>query len=188
MAELKSKPQLVLIPGAWHKPICFSIIIPKLEAAGYTVHTTQMPSVTDKDPPEDLTADIAALRQLVDKAIGPGEDVVVISHSWAGTVASSALVGYSKDSREKTGKKGGVVRCGCMGLPRYTNFARADFIPYRPDMTSFMIPEGVGLMDAFEGLPPSWWTLEVRWISSSRDSPACLKQIQGLQSYADSHN
>ena len=112
-----SKPQIVLFPGAWHKPSCFSLIIPKLEAAGYSVHTAQLPSVTDHNPPEDLNADIATVRSTVDEAIGSGNDVVVIPHSWAGIVVGSALTGYSKKEREAKGEKGGVVRCGCMSTP-----------------------------------------------------------------------
>lgn len=112
-----SKPQIVLFPGAWHKPSCFSHIIPKLEAAGYAVRTAQLPSVTDHNPPKDLNADIATVRSTVDEAIGSGNDVVVIPHSWAGIVVGSALTGYSKKEREAKGEKGGVVRCGCMSNP-----------------------------------------------------------------------
>ncbi|KAL1602474.1 hypothetical protein SLS60_005890 [Paraconiothyrium brasiliense] len=135
-----SKPQIVLLPGAWHFPSCYSLIIPKLEAAGYTVHTTQLPSVTDHDPPKDLSADIAAVQTIVDKAIGSGNDVIVCPHSWAGIVAGSALVGYSVKEREAKGVKGGVVRCGYM--------------------CAFVAPEGLSLKDAIQGKQPTWWTLK----------------------------
>lgn len=81
-----SKPQLVLIPGAWHTPEAFSHIIPKLESHGYAVHTSQLPSVDPNpaDPPTDLSKDVAVVRDLVIKAIGDGKDVVVVPHSWAG--------------------------------------------------------------------------------------------------------
>ncbi|KAF2443563.1 alpha/beta-hydrolase [Karstenula rhodostoma CBS 690.94] len=145
-----SKPQVVLLPGAWHLPTCFSLIIPKLKAAGYTVHTTQLPSVTDKNPPKDLSADIAAVQTVVEKAIGSGNDVIVVPHSWAGFVAGSALVGYSKKERESKGQKGGVVRCGYM--------------------CAFMVPEGVSLSDTNQGPPPTWWTIEGDHFSRLTDS------------------
>ena len=175
MSEPQSKPHIVLVPGAWHKPVCYSLIIPKLEAAGYTVHSTQLPSVTDDNPPKDLNADTAALRQLVDEAIGPGKDVVVIVHSWSGTVAGSGLVGYSKDARRKDGKQGGVVRFGCMRPPNTQSTSRLTLYPYRSDMCSFMIAEGTSLHGNLAGPPPTWWTVKVSWFESSCVSSACLK-------------
>lgn len=137
-----SKPQIVLLPGAWHYPSCFSLVIPKLEAAGYTVHTTQLPSVTDHDPPKDPSADVAAVQSVVDKAIGSGNDVIVFPHSWAGIVAGSALVGYGSKEREAKGEKGGVVRFGYM--------------------CAFMTPEGGSLADFNQGQqPPTWWAPKV---------------------------
>ncbi|KAJ4289592.1 hypothetical protein N0V90_010921 [Kalmusia sp. IMI 367209] len=135
-----AKPQIVLIPGAWHTPECYSIIIPKLEAHGYTVHTRRLPSVTDSNPPKDLSQDIAAVQDLVTKAIGSGNDVVVIPHSWAGIVAGSALGGFGKKQREAKGEKGGVVRAGYM--------------------CAFMAPEGVSLVDAIQGQIPEWWSVK----------------------------
>ncbi|KAL5372598.1 hypothetical protein PMIN06_002676 [Paraphaeosphaeria minitans] len=145
-----SQPQIVLFPGAWHLPTCFSLIIPKLEAAGYTVLTTQLPSVTDKDPPKDLSADIATARAIVDKAIGSGNDVIVVCHSWSGIVVGSALVGYSKKEREEKGQKGGVVSCGYM--------------------CAFMAPEGVSLAESIQGPPPTWWTVEGEHFARLTDS------------------
>jgi len=139
---LMAKPQIVLIPGAWHKPECFSIIIPKLEAHGYTVHTRQMPSVTESDPPTDLSRDVAAARDLVTKAIGGGNDVVVVPHSWAGLVAGSAFGGMGKKEREAKGEKGGIVRAAYM--------------------CAFMAPEGVSLLDAIQHQIPDWWYIGVR--------------------------
>lgn len=138
-----SKPQLVLIPGAWHKPECFSLIIPKLEAHGYTVHTLQLPSVdaSPADIPTDLTKDVEAVRSIVTKAIGAGNDVIVAPHSWAGIVAGSALGGLSKKDREAKGEKGGIVRTAYM--------------------CAFMAPQGVSLMDAVQGKVPDWWYVDV---------------------------
>lgn len=137
-----SKPQIVLIPGAWHTPECFELIIPKLEAAGYTVHSRQLPAVGNENPPEDLSQDIEAVRELVTKAIGSGNDVVVVPHSWSGIVVGSALTGYSKKEREAKGEKGGVVKGAYM--------------------CSFMAPEGVSLLDAVRHEFPEWWGPQVR--------------------------
>lgn len=138
-----SKPQIVLIPGAWHSPIAFESIIQKLESHGYTVHSRQLPSVgSDANPPEDLTRDIAAVRDLVTTAIGGDNDVLVVPHSWSGIVASSGLVGYGKKQREEKGEKGGITRLAFM--------------------CAFVVPEGVSLLDALQHQIPEWWEVKVR--------------------------
>lgn len=133
-----SKPQIVLVPGAAHTPECMVPLMAKLKTFGYSTHCRQMASVgtPTPNPPEDLSEDIAILRSLVEEAIGSGNDVVVVPHSWGGIVTSSALVGYSKKEREASGKKGGVIRTGYMA--------------------SFLLPEGTSLMDAGSDEPPAW--------------------------------
>lgn len=136
-----SKPHLVLFPGAWHSPECYSLIIPKLEAAGYTVHATQLPAVGNPNPPKDLSEDIAAIRELVTKAIDKGNDVIVVPHSWSGIVVGSALVGMGKKQREAKGEKGGVVAMGYM--------------------CAFIVPEGVSLLNAANNEIPPWYQPKV---------------------------
>jgi hypothetical protein len=133
-----SKPQIVLVCGAWHAPgIYMTSLMSALSAQGYTIHTRQMPSIGNPTPPTDLSADIAALRTLVSDAISPtGNDVIVICHSWGGIVTGSALDGLSKHEREASGQKGGVVRAGYM--------------------TAFMLPAGGTLKDAPGTNLPAW--------------------------------
>jgi hypothetical protein len=109
-----TKPEFVFLPGAWHTPSCMSALISKLQSLGYTAHISQLPSIGNPDPPQDLSEDIAAVRTLVERAIGQCNDVIVFPHSWAGIIAGSALIGLSKEERKAEGKKGGVVRTGYM--------------------------------------------------------------------------
>lgn len=88
-----------------------------------------------------MDLDIAAARALVDYAIGDGNDVVVICHSWGGTVATSAFVGYSKEERANKGLKGGVVKVGYM--------------------CAFMIDEGESLSGVLGGKPAPWYDIDV---------------------------
>ncbi|KAL5121497.1 hypothetical protein ACEQ8H_000569 [Pleosporales sp. CAS-2024a] len=103
-----SKTQIVVVPGAWHGPCYMESVASKLEALGYTVQCQQMPAVGSSDSPRDLSADIAALRSMVEKAIDTDRDVVVVCHSWGGTVTSNGLVGLSATERQHQGQKGGV--------------------------------------------------------------------------------
>jgi pimeloyl-ACP methyl ester carboxylesterase len=137
-----SKPQIVLVCGAWHAPdIYMTSLTSALSSRGYKIHTRQMPSVGNPTPPTDLTADIAALRTLVSDAISPtGNDVIVICHSWGGIITGSALDGLSKREREASGQKGGVVRAGYMA--------------------AFMLPAGGTQKDAPGTNLPAWVSVQ----------------------------
>lgn len=135
-----AKPQIVVIPGAWHMPIYFEGVRSILAAAGYTVHTAQLATVGDSHPVKGLSDDVAVVRSLVEGAIGEGNDVVVLAHSYGGKVAGSSLEGLSKAQREAAGLPGGVLRCGYMA--------------------AFLLPKGASIMDSMGG-PLPWYTAEV---------------------------
>jgi hypothetical protein len=118
-----------------------SALISKLQSVGYTTHTSQLPSVGNPNSPQDLSEDIAVVRSLVERAIDQGNDVVVFPHSWAGIIVGSALIGLGKEERGAEGKKGGVVRTGYMA--------------------SFILPQGVSLVDAVGGELPPWCEVKV---------------------------
>lgn len=139
-----SRPHIVFLHGAWHSPIYFAKITALLQDHLYVVHAQQLPAVgvpPSWTPPTNLDLDIAAAQTLIDYAIADGNDVIVVCHSWGGTIASSALVGYSKKERAEKGLKGGVVRVGYM--------------------CAFMIDEGSSLHDEFEGEHPTWYDVDV---------------------------
>jgi hypothetical protein len=138
-----SKPQIVVIPGAWHGPFYMDAVSSKLEQLGYTIHARQMPAVGASNPPKDLSEDVAVARSLVEEAIGSGNDVIAIVHSWGGIVAGTGFVGLGKKEREAEGKKGGLIRVGYLA--------------------AFIVPEGVSLLDAIGGSPPPWFDIQVRY-------------------------
>lgn len=140
-----SKPHLVFLHGAWHSPTYFVGITSLLQAHLYVVHTGQLPAVGNPPswtPPSDLSQDVAAARSIVETAIGDGNDVIVICHSWGGAIAGSSLVGYSKKEREEKGLKGGVVKCGYM--------------------CAFLLDAGVSLRGDGDNAYPSWYDVYVR--------------------------
>jgi pimeloyl-ACP methyl ester carboxylesterase len=74
------KPTIVLVHGAWADGSSWSRVIPLLQAHGYTVFAVQNPLTS-------LAADVAATRQVLQSATAP---VVLVGHSWAGTVITEA--------------------------------------------------------------------------------------------------
>lgn len=140
---MTSLPHIILLHGAWHSPVYFAKVTSLLQDQLYVVHAQQSPSTgvpPSWTPPSNLSQDIAATRALLDYAIGDGNDVIVISHSWGGAIAGSALVGYSKAERAEKGVKGGVIKSGYM--------------------CAFMLEEGVSLRGK-GGDYPLWYNVKV---------------------------
>lgn len=76
----RTKPTIVLVHGAWADGSSWSKVIPLLQAKGYTVLAVQNPLTS-------LAADVAATKQTLQSATGK---VVLVGHSWAGTVITEA--------------------------------------------------------------------------------------------------
>jgi pimeloyl-ACP methyl ester carboxylesterase len=80
MASTPVKPTIVLVHGAWADGSSWKKVIPLLQAKGYTVLAVQNPLTS-------LAADVAATNQVLQSATSP---VVLVGHSWAGTVITEA--------------------------------------------------------------------------------------------------
>lgn len=141
-----SKPTLIFAPGAWYPSSAFDPLIAKLAPHGYTCQTVSFPSIQQATEIKDLTADINAVRALVEPAVNAGQDVIIISHSWSGLPVNSALEGLSRTERQREGKQGGVTKL--------------IFI------SAFLPDVGESLIGAFGGVPPEWYVMNVsfpRW-------------------------
>ena len=142
MAPTTTKPQILLVPGAWHGPSAFAPTTRLLEAAGYTVHGIELASVTwsdaGKPAPSGSEDDSAIIRtKLEDLVDNQGLSVVVLCHSYGGMAVMPALRGFSQRERSAAGKKGGVT-----------------FLIY---CCAFALPNGVSLMDALNNTPLPWF-------------------------------
>ena len=131
-----SKPTIVFIPGAWHTPEPFKVIIAKLSILGYKCIPLSLQAAGHEPAVLDLQPDIDIVHRTVQDEVDQGHLVVVVAHSWGGIIAGGALDGLSKTEREKSGRKGGVVKLAYM----------CAFIP----------PEGVSLATALGGADPEW--------------------------------
>ena len=75
-----TKPAIVLVHGAWADGSSWNKVIPLLQDKGYDVFVVQNPLTS-------LAADVAATKQVLHSVAGP---VVLVGHSWAGTVITEA--------------------------------------------------------------------------------------------------
>jgi pimeloyl-ACP methyl ester carboxylesterase len=73
------QPNIVLVHGAWADGSCWSAVIERLQADGYTVTAPQFPE-------SSLAADVARLRQVLDRQDGP---TIVAGHSYGGQIMTA---------------------------------------------------------------------------------------------------
>src|ERR1700757_2489663 len=74
IAAMNTRPNIVLVHGAWADGSCWSGVIERLQAGGYHVTAPQFPLTA-------LADDVARLRQVLDLQDGP---TVVAGHSYGG--------------------------------------------------------------------------------------------------------
>ena len=76
---MNARPNIVLVHGAWADGSCWSAVIERLQAGGYHVTAPQFPE-------SSLAADVARLRQVLDRQDGP---TVVAGHSYGGQIMTA---------------------------------------------------------------------------------------------------
>src|SRR3989442_1298592 len=76
---MSGRPNIVLVHGAWADGSCWSAVIERLQAAGYSVRAPQFPLTS-------LADDVARLRQVLAFQDGP---TVVVGHSYGGQIITA---------------------------------------------------------------------------------------------------
>jgi pimeloyl-ACP methyl ester carboxylesterase len=76
---MNARPNVVLVHGAWADGSCWSAVIERLQADGYNVTAPQFPE-------SSLAADVARLRQILDRQDGP---TIVAGHSYGGQIMTA---------------------------------------------------------------------------------------------------
>lgn len=105
------KPTIVLVPGAFHSPIHYALLISRLYAQGYEVVCQRNPSCDSPYPFAQTAAkDTSFIRSnLLMPLIDDGKEVILAVHSYGGLPGAAAAKGLSKTEVTAAGKKGGVV-------------------------------------------------------------------------------
>ncbi|KAK8040775.1 hypothetical protein PG994_013782 [Apiospora phragmitis] len=125
-----SKPVIVIVPGAWQKPVAWNGFVQQLQAAGYEAIHVALPTVGGTVLPlAGLADDVAAVRTVLQKLAREGKKALVLGHSSGGLVGSNAIA-----------EQGNVV--GMIYL------------------SAFMIPSGKALLDMLGGNPLPWMDIQ----------------------------
>lgn len=143
---MSSKPTILLIPGAWHRPSGYSRMTQPLESAGYKVIGLTPKTFGAKGTFAD---DVNAIREAAESELSSGNDIVAIMHSYGGLVGNEGLAGLGKK-----GDKPGVV--------------------HLVQMCDFVAPVGAHLIDMIGGKHSDWYTNgaeDVRCLSQHQHLP-----------------
>jgi hypothetical protein len=105
-----SKPTIVMVPGAWHRPEIYSGVAKHLSKHGYPTVCLPLPSVGAEPPHEDFSGDVKGIRDCVTQLVSKDENIVLVVLSGASLPGSDALKGLGKIEREGNGSNGGVIR------------------------------------------------------------------------------
>lgn len=103
-----TKPSIVIVPGAWQIPPSWTSFTSKLESAGYDTSLVTLPSVGVSLT--GLDADRTAAQAVIDPLLEAGKEVVVLSHSLGGFIASNSMEDRGIAARSAAGKTGGVIQ------------------------------------------------------------------------------
>ena len=76
---MSTRPNIVLVHGAWADGSSWSAVIERLQADGYQVTAPQFPE-------SSLAADVARLRQVLARQDGP---TIVVGHSYGGQIVTA---------------------------------------------------------------------------------------------------
>ncbi|KAF2174877.1 alpha/beta-hydrolase, partial [Zopfia rhizophila CBS 207.26] len=95
------RPTIVLVPGAFHPSTIYDKVSENLRQTGYQrINAISLPSVgnvlASRQP------DIDAVRNVVGKELGLGNDVVLVGHSYGGTVIGEAVNGVKQNSNKRS--------------------------------------------------------------------------------------
>jgi pimeloyl-ACP methyl ester carboxylesterase len=136
-------PTIVFTPGAWHGTWAFDMVRGNLSLLGYDTEAVALPSVGSTNASVGLADDAAALKTVLTELADAGKDIVMVTHSYGGTVGSTAVEGLGYKTRQAEGLDGGVI-----------------MLVY---MTAFAAPANTSLLDALGGEYLWWMEAEVSY-------------------------
>ena len=123
------KPTFVLVGGAWHLPSYWDPLIAALADAGYDSVAVTLPSVNALQPVTTLQPDADAVKEVLSDLVGKGKDVIVVMHSYGGSVGTEAVGDLVDGNREYASRikrlvylaawypsKGQAIAHACAGL------------------------------------------------------------------------
>lgn len=130
-----TKPAIVVVPGAWHKPQHYHYVIDGLKKLGYEAEGVTLPSVDSNPPHSTWEKDAEEVRRVILNYLDAGQDVITVAHSFGGIAMAEAVKGLGKSDREKQALRSSVrhlVYMCAMALPKGESYA-SQMVPATPE-------------------------------------------------------
>lgn len=106
-----SKPEIVLVPGAWTPPTAYHKLVDLLKSPPYdfAVHSPTLASNNGAKAPNTFEDDVEGIREVIEPLVTAGSHVVLVMHSYGGVVGSSATKDLTKKDRQAKDLPGGII-------------------------------------------------------------------------------
>lgn len=142
------KPVVLIIHGAWHRPLHYIHIIQPLRDMGYTVVAPCLATTGyDKSTTSMSVADDAnVIKNAMVPHLDTGAEIVVLCHSYGGIPATEGVVGETIMERKERALVGGVKAIIYMAA-------------FAPPANGLSVFDMIGLKDLSN--KPDWWVLDV---------------------------
>ncbi|KAH8805441.1 Alpha/beta hydrolase fold-1 [Xylogone sp. PMI_703] len=158
------KPVIVIVPGAFHKPIHYRKVVEPLRSQGYEVITPSLVVCGDDSVSPDATHldDAANIHKHLLPALDEGKRAIIVSHSYGSLPATASVEGQTVAERAARNLKGGIV--GVISIAGFAFPVRGksimgdDEIP--PPMPYHVVEDGIAHLQEtakpifFSGLSP----------------------------------
>jgi alpha-beta hydrolase superfamily lysophospholipase len=109
MKEKYQKPVVLLVHGAWHRPLHYRLLIQAFQQQGFIVLAPPLASSGYDDSVDGKTyhADVKRIHDVVMPYIDHGRTVIAVGHSYGAIPLTVAIEGHSLAEREEKGLQGG---------------------------------------------------------------------------------
>ncbi|KAF5009092.1 hypothetical protein FDECE_4644 [Fusarium decemcellulare] len=111
MSNDKPKPVILLVHGAWHRPLHYRSLIHDLQGEGFTVLAPPLASSGYDDSVDGKTYhdDVKRIHDAVLPLLDQGRVVIGVGHSYGGVPLAASIQGHTVADRAKKGLKGGIA-------------------------------------------------------------------------------
>lgn len=104
------KPVIVIVPGAYHRPVHYRKIVDPLRAQGYEVLSFDLAVCGEElDPELSFFDDAALIKEHLLPLLDEGKKAVIVSHSYGSLPVTALVDGQTVAERTEKGLKGGIA-------------------------------------------------------------------------------
>lgn len=136
------RPTIVLVHAGWHGPETYSLVVPGLEKAGYSITAVTLPSAGQTPAVPDLSEDVKIIHNTVTSNLRIGKDVVLVMHSFGSISGCEALKGVAEELANDHAHQPPGVKVG--------KVMKLAFISAK------LVPEGEAVWESSRDRPPGF--------------------------------